>query len=205
MGLLAKGTSPFFWPTWVAAVALVVVALKWNPWAWVLAVPALALALLMLNFFRDPDRAPGEGLVSPADGVVQSIDEWEDGRTRVAVFMSPLDVHVNRAPLDARVKSVTHVPGGFVPAFNKESEQNERVVWLLDTSVGELEVVQIAGTVARRIVPYLQAGVQVKKGDRIGIIRLGSRVDTYLPPGYAPLVKVGDRTVAGVTPLAKAP
>jgi len=205
MGLLAKGTSPWFWPVWAAALALVAVALLWNPWAWTLAVPVLALALLMLNFFRDPDRAPGDGLVSPADGVVQSIDEWEDGRIRVAVFMSPLDVHVNRAPLDARVKSVTHVPGGFTPAFNKDSERNERVVWLLETSVGELEVVQIAGTVARRIVPYLEAGAQVRKGDRIGIIRLGSRVDTYLPPGYAPLVKVGDRTVAGVTTLAKAP
>ena len=205
MGLLAKGTSPWFWPAWLAAAALVVVAVLWNPWAWTVAVPMLALALLMLNFFRDPDRAPGEGLVSPADGVVQSIDEWEDGRTRVAVFMSPLDVHVNRAPLDARVKSVSHVPGGFVPAFNKESEENERVVWLLETSVGELEVVQIAGTVARRIVPYLEAGAQVRKGDRIGIIRLGSRVDTYLPPGYAPAVKVGDRTVAGVTTIAQAP
>lgn len=205
MGLLAKGTSPWFWPTWVLALVLVVVAVLWNPWAWTLAVPVLALALLMLNFFRDPDRAPGRGIVSPADGVVQSIDEWEDGRTRVAVFMSPLDVHVNRAPLDAVVKRVTHVPGGFVPAFNKESEANERVVWILDTSLGEVEVVQIAGTVARRIVPYLASGARVQKGDRIGIIRLGSRVDTYLPPGCAPLVKVGDRAVAGVTTLAEAP
>ena len=205
MGLLAKGTSPWFWPTWVLALGLVVVSVLWNPWAWTLAVPVLAVALLMLNFFRDPDRAPGRGIVSPADGVVQSIDEWEDGRTRVAVFMSPLDVHVNRAPLDAVVKRVTHVPGGFVPAFNKESEANERVVWILDTTLGEVEVVQIAGTVARRIVPYLEAGARVKKGDRIGIIRLGSRVDTYLPPGHAPLVKVGDRAVAGVTTLAEAP
>lgn len=205
MGLLAKGTSPWFWPTWGLALALVIVALRWSPWAWLVAVPVLALALLMLNFFRDPDRAPGRGLVSPADGVVQSIDEWEDGRIRVAVFMNPFDVHVNRAPLDGKVRSVVHVKGGFVPAFHKESERNERVVWVLDTAIGELEMVQIAGTVARRILPYLDAGAVVQKGDRIGIIRLGSRVDVYLPDGHAPVVKVGDRCVAGVTTIAEAP
>lgn len=202
MALLARGTSPWFFVSWTLAIALVILAFA-RPWAWLAAVPVLVVALLMLNFFRDPDRSPGQGLVSPADGVVQSIDEWEDGRTRVAVFMSPLDVHVNRAPLDGVVRQVKHVPGGFVPAFSKESDRNERVVWVLDTSIGEVELVQIAGTVARRILPYLEDGAKVAKGDRIGIIRLGSRVDTYLPPGVEPRVKVGDRTVAGVTTLAE--
>jgi phosphatidylserine decarboxylase len=202
VALLARGTSPYFWPTWLLAIILLGASFK-SLWFLIPAVPILALALLMLNFFRDPERAPGVGLVAPADGIVQSIDEWEDGRIRVAIFMNPLDVHVNRAPQDALVRSVTHVKGGFVPAFNKESENNERVVWILDTPAGELEVVQIAGTVARRIVPYLKAGARVKKGDRIGIIRLGSRVDTYLPPGVEPTVKLGQKTVAGVTTLAK--
>ena len=202
MGLLARGTSPYFFPTWAVAIVLAIVAVVY-PLVWILAVPALVVALLMLNFFRDPDRRPGQGLVAPADGVVQSIDEWEDGRTRVATFMNPLNVHVNRAPLDATVRSVTHVAGGFVPAFDKESDRNERVIWVLDTEVGELEVVQIAGAVARRIVPYLAVGAKVKKGERIGIIRLGSRVDVYLPPGVSPAVKVGEKMVAGVTCLAR--
>lgn len=204
MGLLAKGTSPWFFVTWLLTIALAFLALTRSRWWVLLFLPVAALALLMLNFFRDPERTPGVGLVAPADGVVQSIDEWEDGRIRVATFMNPFNVHVNRAPLDCSVVSVKHVKGGFVPAFDKESDQNERVVWILHTSIGELEVVQIAGALARRIVPYLAAGAQVKKGDRIGIIRLGSRVDVYLPPGLEPAVKVGDVMVAGVTTLARA-
>lgn len=200
---LARGTSPYFFPTWGATLLLLVLALVHSPWWWVVFVPMLALALLMLNFFRDPERTPGRGLVAPADGVVQSIDEWEDGRTRVATFMNPFNVHVNRAPLDGVVRLVEHRAGGFVPAFNKESERNERVHWWLDTSIGEVEVVQIAGTVARRIVPYLDAPAKVRKGERIGIIRLGSRVDVYLPEGISPAVKVGDRMVAGETTLAE--
>ncbi|MFA5861797.1 MAG: phosphatidylserine decarboxylase [Candidatus Thermoplasmatota archaeon] len=203
MGLLAKGTSPWFWVTWLLTIVLAILAFTRSPWWWLPFAPALVLALLMLNFFRDPERSPGAGLVAPADGVVQSIDEWEDGRIRVATFMNPLNVHVNRAPLDGTVISVKHVRGGFVPAFDKESDQNERVVWLFHTAIGELEVVQIAGAVARRIVPYLGAGATIKKGDRIGIIRLGSRVDVYLPPGMEPAVKVGQGMVAGVTTLAK--
>ena len=203
MGLLARGTSPWFFVAWTAALALVGLAVLASPLWWAAAGPALVLALLMLNFFRDPERAPGKGLVAPADGVVQSIDEWEDGRIRVATFMSPLDVHVNRAPLDATVKSIKHVPGGFVPAFDKDSDRNERVEWVLDTAIGEVEMVQIAGAVARRIVPYVTEGARVAKGERVGIIRLGSRVDVYLPEGVLPVVKVGDRCVAGETTLAQ--
>jgi phosphatidylserine decarboxylase len=201
---LAKGTSPWFYVAWAAVAAVAALAYLHSPWWLVLLVPLVVLALIMLNFFRDPERTPsGEGLLAPADGVVQSIDEWEDGRTRVATFMNPFDVHVNRAPLAGRVTSVTHLEGGFIPAFDKESERNERVVWLFETELGELEVVQIAGTLARRIVPYLEAGAKVAKGDRIGIIRLGSRVDVYLPPGVEPAVSVGDKMVAGESVLAR--
>lgn len=201
---LAKGTSPWFYVAWAATLAVLALAILHTPWWWVVFVPLLALALIMLNFFRDPDRTPsGRGVLAPADGVVQSIDTYPDGRTRVATFMNPFNVHVNRAPLAGVVRSVEHVQGGFVPAFNKESERNERVVWHLDTEIGDLEVVQIAGTLARRIVPYLEAGAKVQKGDRIGIIRLGSRVDVYLPPGMTPAVSVGQRMVAGETVLAE--
>lgn len=200
---LARGTSVWFYVMWAVAIALAAAALLVNRWLWVPFAPVLVLALLFLNFFRDPERAPGHGLVAPADGVVQSIDEWEDGRTRVAIFMNPLNVHVNRAPLDGVVRSVTHVEGGFIPAFDKESERNERVIWHFDTKIGDVEMIQITGAVARRIVPYLAAGATVRKGDRIGIIRLGSRVDTYLPDGVKPTVEVGQKTVAGVTTLAE--
>ena len=201
---LARGTSPWFYVAWAATLLALAAALTLSPWWWVLVVPLLGLALVMLNFFRDPERAgSAPGILAPADGVVQSIDEWEDGRTRVATFMNPFNVHVNRAPLAGRVASVEHVSGGFVPAFNKESERNERVVWHFETEVGDLEVHQIAGTLARRIVPYLAAGAKVAKGERIGIIRLGSRVDVYLPPGIAPAVRVGDKMVAGETVLAR--
>lgn len=198
---LARGVSPWLAPTAAAAAVTTLLTRRSPRWALV-AVPLTALTGGMLWFFRDPERVPGVGrLVSPADGVVQSIDPWPDGRTRVAIFMSPLNVHVNRAPAAGVVTSVEHVPGGFVPAFNKDSDKNERVIWHFDTALGDLEVVQIAGAVARRIVPYLAAGAKVAQGERIGLIRLGSRVDVYLPEGVAPAVTAGQKTTAGVTRL----
>ncbi|MER5426499.1 phosphatidylserine decarboxylase [Streptosporangium roseum] len=198
---LARGVSPWLLPTVTAAAVTSLLSRRDRRWA-LAAAPLAALTGGMLWFFRDPERTPGSArILSPADGVVQSIDPWPDGRTRVAIFMSPLDVHVNRAPLAGTVTSVEHVAGGFVPAFNKDSDKNERVVWHLDTALGDIELVQIAGAVARRIVPYLAAGAKVAKAERIGLIRLGSRVDLYLPEGIAPAVSVGQRTVAGVTAL----
>ncbi|MER7044737.1 MULTISPECIES: phosphatidylserine decarboxylase [Streptomyces] len=196
---LARGASPWLLPT-VATAALSLVQARRSRRAAAIAVPATALAAGMLWFFRDPEREIAQGrVISPADGVVQSIMPWKDGRTRVAIFMSPLNVHVNRAPLAGTVTSVEHVPGGFVPAFNKESENNERVVWHFDTELGDIEMVQIAGAVARRIVPYVPQGTKVEQGDRIGLIRFGSRVDIYLPEGVEVAVEVGQTTTAGVT------
>ncbi|MCX4659030.1 phosphatidylserine decarboxylase [Streptomyces uncialis] len=196
---LARGASPWLLPT-VATAALSLARSRRSSKAAVVAVPATALAAGMLWFFRDPEREIAQGrVISPADGVVQSIMPWQDGRTRVAIFMSPLNVHVNRAPLAGTVTSVEHIPGGFVPAFNKESENNERVVWHFDTELGDIEMVQIAGAVARRIVPYVPQGTKVEQGDRIGLIRFGSRVDIYLPEGVDVAVEVGQKTTAGVT------
>ncbi|MFI6603117.1 phosphatidylserine decarboxylase [Nonomuraea sp. NPDC050536] len=200
---LARGTSPWLLPTATAAAAATLLVRRDRRWA-LAAVPLSALTGAMLWFFRDPDREPGQGrILSPADGVVQSIDAWPDGRTRVAIFMSPANVHVNRAPLAGTVTSVQHVAGGFLPAFNKDSDQNERVVWHFapadDSGLGDIEMVQIAGAVARRIVPYVSEGAKVSQTERIGLIRFGSRVDIYLPEGIAPAVSVGEKTVAGVT------
>ncbi|MEV0320970.1 phosphatidylserine decarboxylase [Streptomyces sp. NPDC050658] len=199
---LARGASPWLLPT-VATAALSLVRARRAPRPGVaaaVAVPTTALAAGMLWFFRDPEREITQGrVISPADGVVQSIMPWKDGRTRVAIFMSPLNVHVNRAPLAGTVTSVEHIPGGFVPAFNKESENNERVVWHFDTELGDIEMIQIAGAVARRIVPYVPQGTKVEQGERIGLIRFGSRVDIYLPEGVEVDVEVGQKTVAGVT------
>jgi phosphatidylserine decarboxylase len=198
---LARGASPWLLPTVAAAAVSLSRARRSGRWA-ALAVPTTALAAGMLWFFRDPEREITHGrVISPADGVVQSIMPWKDGRTRVAIFMSPLNVHVNRAPLAGTVTSVEHIPGGFVPAFNKESEHNERVVWHFDTELGDIEMVQIAGAVARRIVPYVPQGTKVEQGERIGLIRFGSRVDLYLPEGIEPAVEVGQTTQAGVTRL----
>ncbi|MFF9359923.1 phosphatidylserine decarboxylase [Streptomyces griseoluteus] len=196
---LARGASPWLLPT-VATAALSLARARRSGVAKAVAVPATALAAGMLWFFRDPEREITAGrVISPADGVVQSIMPWKDGRTRVAIFMSPLNVHVNRAPLAGTVTSVEHIPGGFVPAFNKESENNERVVWHFDTELGDIEMIQIAGAVARRIVPYIPEGTKVEQGDRVGLIRFGSRVDLYLPEGVEVDVEVGQKTVAGVT------
>jgi phosphatidylserine decarboxylase len=198
---LARGASPWLLPTAATAAASLLRARRSGRWAAV-AVPATVLTAGMLWFFRDPERKITEGgVVSPADGVVQSVMPWKDGRTRVAIFMSPLNVHVNRAPLSGTVTSVEHIPGGFVPAFNKESEHNERVVWHFDTEIGDVEVIQIAGAVARRIVPYVPRGCKVEQGERIGLIRFGSRVDVYLPEGVGSAVEVGETMTAGVTRL----
>jgi phosphatidylserine decarboxylase len=198
---LARGASPWLLPTVATAAVSLAKARHSARWASV-AVPATALAAGMLWFFRDPEREIAEGrVISPADGVVQSVMPWKDGRTRVAIFMSPLNVHVNRAPLTGTVTSVEHIPGGYVPAFNKESENNERVIWHFDTDAGDIEMVQIAGAVARRIVPYVPRGCKVEQGERIGLIRFGSRVDVYLPAGIEAGVEVGQTTTAGVTRL----
>ncbi|GAB3445247.1 hypothetical protein GCM10027570_15130 [Streptomonospora sediminis] len=195
------GMAQGSWPWLLPAFALVVVAAA-VPGPLLIAVPAAALALAMVWFFRDPERAAaGAGLASAADGVVQYIDDQPGGGIRVAVFMNPLNVHVNRAPLSGVVTGIEHRPGGFRPAFDKDSERNERVIWTFQTEIGEVTVVQIAGAMVRRIVPYLTEGQQVEKGQRIGLIRFGSRVDVYLPPGIAPAVEVGQQVRAGETRL----
>jgi phosphatidylserine decarboxylase len=143
------------------------------------------LSCLLIVFFRDPERVIGPGIVAVADGKIREIVQLQDPDvgecTRISTFMNIHNVHVNRMPLDGTITNIVHHTGSHLPAYRKESERNERVVLLADSSIGVIKIVQIAGTVARRIVPYVSKGQQVKKGGRIGLIRLGSRVDVYLP------------------------
>jgi phosphatidylserine decarboxylase len=169
------------------------------------AVAALGSAAAATWFFRDPDRRTGaSAVVAPADGTVTRVDRLGDGRLRIVTYLNLLDVHVNRAPVSGAVVALTHRPGGYVPAFRKESERNERLVWSIRTELGDVEMVQIAGTVARRIVPYLGSDAGVTRGDRIGLIRFGSRVVLHLPGHLQPYVAAHDRVRAGTTPLADA-
>ena len=154
-------------------------------------VAASGLVLLaFLAFFRDPERPLAGGVVSAADGKVRRVETSKDGLV-VSVFMAPWSVHVNRAPLAGRVVAVSHRAGGHSPAFTKESDRNERVDLQLSTSHGLVAVRLIAGTVARRIRPYVAVGDRLEKGDRIALIAFGSRCDVTLPRGFRPTVRGG--------------
>jgi len=162
-------------------------------------IPLGLLFLFALAFFRDPPRAPGAGIVSPADGRVLDVDRTHG---RVTVFMGVGNVHVNRAPWSGRVTRMTHSPGGHAPAYRPEAATNERLETILDTPLGQFRVVQVAGVFARRIVPYVREGDRVKKGQRIGMIRFGSRVELTLPPRARIVVQPGTRVRAGESTLA---
>ena len=172
------------------------------------------LAVYVVFFFRNPERLPpiGLGLVaSPADGKVIFIGTDEDKEfncgkvTKISIFMSLWDVHINRAPIDGTVKNMKYHRGRFMAAFEEgASEQNERNAALIETAQGsKLVLVQVAGLVARRIVTYPSIGAFVLKGQRYGLIRFGSRCDLYLPLSSRVLTKVGDKVLGGETVLAE--
>jgi len=204
---------PAGWP-FIAAFAIGAVLLAW--WMEPLGYLGALLTAWCAYFFRNPDRITPtrQGLViSPADGVVQSIvravppAELEMGDaplTRVAVFMNVFNVHVNRAPIDGTISKVSYRPGKFLNAsLDKASEDNERQSLKITTTDGkDIAFVQIAGLVAKRILCWTKEGDQMKAGERFGLIRFGSRVDVYLPDGTEPLVAVGQTAVAGETVLA---
>ena len=159
-----------------------------------------ALTLFFFIFFRDPERSPAgdeDDAVSPADGRVISIKE-----RGISIFMNIHDVHVNRAPLAGTVTQIDYKPGGYIPAFDKDSHVNERNRVEIRTGHGDLELTQIAGVLTRRIVSYISEGSYVKRGQRIGMIRFGSRVDVIIPQVYGFTVKLDDRVKAGETVIA---
>ena len=201
------------WP-FIAIFAAIAVILGW---IWLpLLVPGALLAAWCVYFFRDPARVtPTRGglIVSPADGVVQMIekapppaelDMGPEPLTRVSVFMNVFNVHVNRIPADGAITKLSYRPGKFVNAsLDKASVDNERQAVRMTMADGRnIAFVQIAGLIARRILCDLAEDQQVRAGERFGMIRFGSRVDVYLPKGLAPLVSVGQTSVAGETVLA---
>ena len=144
-----------------------------------------------------------QGIVSPADGTIMDIQVLDDpdiGRAqRISLFMSLWNVHINRFPLEGTITKMHHLPGGHLPAFMRDSLGNEQLSYLMDTPQGKIKIIQIAGTFARRIVPYVTVGQKVEKGEKIGIVRFGSRVDLYLPIGISLQVTLGKRFRAGET------
>jgi phosphatidylserine decarboxylase len=159
---------------------------------------ALALSIFMAFFHRDPERVPtGEGMISPADGLVV-----EASCEKVAIFMNHHNVHVNRSPLGGRVVGVEHSDGGHRPAFFRSSSKNERNLIVLDTPEGTVRLTQITGVLVRRIVCYVSPGELIERGQRIGMIRFGSRVEFSIPTGYSLRAARGDRVRAGETVVA---
>lgn len=198
---LATEGLPFI----LAAAALV-------PALWLLhlrpaAAGALVLALFVTWFFRDPDRSPPadpDAICSPADGKVIGLVPLPGGGTRVSIFLSIFDVHVNRTPVAGEVVEVRHQPGKFLAAWKSEaSELNAMTSVTVRTPRGDVRFVQITGLVARRIVCRLEPGQRVERGERYGIIRFGSRVDIHLPPAAAATVAPGERVRGGADAVAR--
>ena len=191
-------------------ITLLAFAASWLPLGIVLAL----LALAIVGFFRDPERqAPtGEGLiVSPADGRVVSVgvikgdSPFLGAATRVSIFLSPFDVHINRTPVEGRIEKITYQRGSFLAAYKEEaSRRNEQnALTIVDNEGRTLGVVQIAGVLARRIVCRATHGDRLTRGERFGLIMFGSRTDTYLPEGCRVEVAEGQRVRGGETVLAR--
>lgn len=173
------------------------------------------LLVFTLNFFRDPDRETPRGdnlIISPADGKVIKVkahreeEYMKDETVEVSIFMSPLNVHVNRIPISGKVDYYRYIPGEYLVAFDeKSSTRNERTHIGIDNGRFRVFFKQIAGFVARRIIAEVEEGLSVKAGDRFGMIRFGSRVDVFLPKHAVVRVREGDVTTAGSTILAEVP
>jgi phosphatidylserine decarboxylase len=202
--------DPAGWPFVLPAALLAIVALLLGHPGW--AVLPAVLAGFFLFFFRDPDRAvvaAAEAVLSPADGRVVVAGDVQPGAAppgawrQVSIFLSPMDVHVNRAPLGGRVLKVDYRPGRFLPAYRPDAatsnECNE--VWL-DHRGQTIVFRQVVGILARRIVCRIQPGAEVERGARFGVMKFGSRMDVFLPPTATLAVTVGDRVRAGITVLA---
>jgi phosphatidylserine decarboxylase len=173
-------------------IVLVFVVLLWIDARMFILLPiSIIIQGFFLFFFRDPQRLIGEGITSPADGVVVKASHGY-----ISIFMNIWNVHVNRAPIAGIIVSMQHIPGRHTPAY-KNVECNERLVTTINTDYGVLKIVQIAGIFARRIVPYVNIGTTVAKGQRLGIVRFGSRVDVQVPSNIVWTVKKGDLVHAG--------
>lgn len=188
------------------AVAVALLAAGW----WKTAILPLALTAFMAFFFRDPERLPpatAGAVLAPADGRVTEVrepltDPFVGAARQVTIFLSPLDVHVNRAAIGGRVVSVERRPGGFRPAYRPDAGDNEQTVIAVEGQDGRVVMRQIAGVLARRIVCRVQPGERLAAGQRFGMIKFGSRMDVVMPARAELRVGVGDRVRAGETVLA---
>lgn len=174
----------------------------------ILSVLMFVFLAFTIFFFRDPEREIGKNIVSPADGKVIKIEKIKDSDVgdsiKVSIFMSILDVHVNRMPMDGKILKIERVEGNFFPAYSEESEKNEKNIILAETKIGKIKIIQIAGIFARRIVCYVKEGENIAKGERIGMIKFGSRVDLILPKDKVRLrIRVNDKLRAGVDEIAE--
>jgi phosphatidylserine decarboxylase len=192
-------------PLFLGGIALI---LHW----WVFAAILIAFGLFCFSFFRDPERAISpdpDVVVSPADGRVVVITEEENaGRpgTRISIFLAIWNVHVNRSPAAGVITKLEYRPGKFLAAWDaRASTQNEQNIFTLATTQGTIEFKQIAGLIARRVVSWKKPLESVAKGERIGLVRFGSRVDLWLPQGSELLVKIGDNVAGGSSVLARWP
>jgi phosphatidylserine decarboxylase len=191
----------------------IVAALLWlTTHSWALTALPLVLAIFFLWFFRDPQRTiptgPGE-IVSPGDGIVTEADWIETAagsRLRLSIFLNVFDVHVNRAPVAGTVKVVEHREGSFLNAMKPESGiMNEQTIVVINAGNYEVSYKQIAGLLARRIVCTVKVGDRLERGQRVGMIKFGSRVDVLVPADAVPRVKTGERVRGGSTVLAVLP
>lgn len=157
--------------------------------------------IFLLWFYRDPERSTDwceNSIISPADGKIIDIRGH-----KVCIFMNVQNVHVNRVPIAGKIKKIEYRKGGYLPAYNKDSDRNERSKITLETKHGEVEVTQIAGALVRRIVLYFEKGAVLSQGERFGMIRFGSRVDVTIPDSFQLLCKKGDKVKAGKSLIAK--
>jgi phosphatidylserine decarboxylase len=198
---MAKEAYPFLFPLLLVAALLFAFGLGWPGSLFV------ALALFVGYFFRDPERLiPAEegAIVSPADGRIVGITAEPDKTTRVSIFLSVFNVHVNRSPIAGEVESVRYLPGKFKVAFDAAaSAENEQNVLVIRSGSDKIKFSQIAGILARRIVCWKKPGDSVAKGERVGLIKFGSRVDIFLPENVELSIELGDKVQGGASVIGR--
>jgi phosphatidylserine decarboxylase len=192
--VIAKGGRIFVALSATAAVAVL-------PLTVYATIALAALTVVFIFVFRDPKRTIGDGIVAPADGRVRHVDE-EKGL--VSTYLALRNVHVTRAPIEGVITRSERAHGKHAPAFSRKTEHNERLELSLRTRLGDVSIIEMTGAIARRIVPYVDIGQSLGKGEKLSLIRFGSRVDLFLPPSSVKiLVRKGDRLKGGVTRIAE--
>ncbi|HII81040.1 MAG TPA: phosphatidylserine decarboxylase [Methanosarcina sp.] len=200
--MIAKGSEPWLFTAASVTALFTILSRATDSFSFLnhIAYMGMALTFVMVLFFRDPERKVETSdtyMISPADGTVIDIRD-----RKICIFMFLQNVHVNRAPISGKVREIIYKKGGYLPAFSKDSERNERNEFIIHSKYGDVKVTQIAGTIARRIVTYSSVNDIVEQGQRIGMIRFGSRVDVTIPHNFDITVEKGERVLAGKTIIA---